>query len=325
MAWVRKGDNAATAAAVLAIETDPDWDDRLVNEAYGFWQRLVEHSASHMTDGVLDLGAAITFGGRTRWEALTRVCVRSGLLTVERRGKAPTWRIMQDTDIVHLRSRAELEWEKARKLDTANPRLIVEVKLRDGDACRYCGVIVQWRARRGGRRGSYDHRPPGQRAASPEQLVVCCFECNGRRSDRSLAEADALVPLRAAPATPFYSAVTVAYLAAHGVTVQPSDPSQQPQSSSHQARSAGAAPGADQQPTGSSHQALPGAVPAAGSADPAETSKSEGYRSGRDGSGLDGPGLGGSGRDGAGAQPEPAPPRSTRRRGSRGRRGKGQR
>ncbi len=222
MAWERSGDNAATNPAVLAIAKDPQYDDRLMNEAYGFFKRLTAHSAGHTTDGILDLGA-VRLMGNGRGEALVQVCVRAGLLTVHRRGKDPLWRVIDDPDFVHIRTKAELDWEKARRHDVANPRLTAPVKRRDGDACRYCGVIVQWRARRGDRQGSYDHRPPGLPAVSPENLVVCCMGCNRRRGGRPLSEADALVPLLPTPSDPFYGPITVAYLAERGIQVTPSD------------------------------------------------------------------------------------------------------
>ncbi len=197
--------------------------------------------------------------------------------------------------MVHIRTRAELEWERARKQDSANPRLTCPVRERDGDGCRYCGIPVVWAARRGDRRGSYDHRPAGQRATSPEHLVVCCQGCNNRRGGRLLAEADRDVPLLEVPTEPFYSDYTVEYLARHGITVAPSNKSgQQPGSSAPTAQHPESA-AKSQQPGSSAPTAQhpESAGPPTWAVDPdpdlqisSRSPRSEVYRPGRDGTGT---------------------------------------
>ncbi|WP_411938994.1 HNH endonuclease [Oryzobacter faecalis] len=224
MAWLRNGDNAATHPLVMALATVRDADDRLQNEAFGWVQRCAMQSAGHMTDGLIDLGT-MQLLAPTRWEPLLAAAVEAGLLIPRAKGRKPTWAIPPDADFIHIRPRAEIEWERQRKRDIANPDLVVPVRERDGDGCRYCGAIVNWRQRKGPRRGTYDHREPGK-AATVDTLVVACFQCNSERSNDP--RADERKPLRPAPLHPFYGADTVELLARHGRIVQPSDPSARP-------------------------------------------------------------------------------------------------
>ena len=321
MAWLRKGDNAATHPLVMALSVVRGADDRLLNEAYGFLQRCAEQSAGHTTDGVIDQGTAILVGGPTRWQALVDACVEAGLLTRQGRGRAASWKIIEDADFLHIRSRAELEWERRRRRDSANPDLVVPVRRRDGDGCRYCGVIVQWRARRGLRRGTYHHREGRHtNVTTAIMFVVACHGCNLLLGDTGLA-AESEHPIMPPPRDPFYGPDTVELLANHGVVVAPSDPSRVAEPATP------ARPGASRTtvhasaiPTGSrtavrvddATDSAPDLQIPAGSADPGSPA--------RDGTGRVGTGRDGTRLVGAGADP---PQAGQRRRGRRGRRGGG--
>jgi hypothetical protein len=94
------------------------------------------------------------------------------------------------------------------------------VKERDGDGCRYCGIVVYWRGdRRSKKAGTYDHRIPGQ-AATVDTSVVACAECNGtrggyQRHGMTLEQIDEHVPLLPAPTEPYYSEFTADQLTKH--------------------------------------------------------------------------------------------------------------
>lgn len=216
MSWVRAGDNSATHPVVMAVYDLADGDPGAVNEVFGFFMRLALQAASHSTDYVIDVGTAWMIGGsKTEW--LLEIATKAGYL-VPQRGKTRTWKLIDDPDFVHMRTRAEVEWEAQRKADNANTSLTVPVRLRDGDACRYCASIVKWTARRGKLAATYDHREAGH-AATVATLVVCCTGCNaGRRDD---PDADERYPLRDAPAEPFYSDSTAQWLGKHGQAVEP--------------------------------------------------------------------------------------------------------
>ena len=302
MAWLRKGDNAATHPFVMALyDVDPT-DERLVNEALGFLQRCAEQSAGHLTDGVIDRGTAVLMGGPSRWESLVAACVQAGLLTRHGRGKRPAWKIAEDADFLHIRSRSELEYERRRKRDAANPDLVVPARLRDGDGCRYCGQVVLWRARRGLRRGTYHHREGRHtKTTTVEMFVVACHGCNLQLGDEGLA-AEQMYPLLPPPSEPFYGADTVELLANNGVTVTPgiARPGSQPEPARGPADSSAT-------PLGSRTVARPGSArraagdPARPGAPPgvppdlqvsAGSSRSEVYGPGRDGTGTGGVGSG---------------------------------
>lgn len=59
-----------------------------------------------------------------------------------------------------------------------------EVKARDRNLCRYCGVRVNWEARNSDVAGTYDHVDPDEDNTT-ENVVVACRRCNGRKRDRT--------------------------------------------------------------------------------------------------------------------------------------------
>lgn len=224
MPWAKFSDTAAHHPAVLAPMAFADWQPPrwsqadLVNLLAGIFQRCAVQSAGYLTDYVITAGVFAATAG-DNWQHWATLMQRAGYLTATEVDGQPAWRLVDDpTNLVHIRLRDELDWERQRKRDNSNANLTVAVRLRDGDGCRYCGVIVVWGDQRGGRGGTYDHRVPGQAAAGPDDLRVACHSCNGRRSNK--ADADDWCPPRPAPATPFYGAKTVALLADHGHRVR---------------------------------------------------------------------------------------------------------
>jgi hypothetical protein len=222
--WLRAGDNAATHPMVMrvagimrAAKTKVPESDVAINEVFGFVMRCALQSAGHTTDYVIDEGTAFMLGG-ARTERLIQVAGEAGYLKAITKNGHPAYLLVQDLDFVHIRRKAEIEWERQQRADASNPALIVPVRLRDGDGCRYCARIVNWRDRRGGRGGTYDHRHPGA-PATADTLVVACRSCNSGRRDR--ADAEDRYPLLPVPADPFYSDLTAAFLTEHGNRTRP--------------------------------------------------------------------------------------------------------
>jgi hypothetical protein len=215
MPWLRIGDTAANHPIALAVLEDPAADDRLLNEVFGFVARCALQSTAHLTDYLISMGTAIQIGGHSRVWALLDAAVDAGYLSPAEMivdGIArKAYKLLDDPDFIHMRTREEIEWERQRKTDNSNPALIVPVRLRDGDACRYCGLVVDFRPgqRKGRIAGTYDHREPGQ-AATIETYVVSCRACNASRGDS--ANADASLPLLPEPAKPYYSAHTIEWI-----------------------------------------------------------------------------------------------------------------
>lgn len=316
MPWLRAGDNAATHPIVLrvwgfvrAVTGRVPERDVAVNEVFGFVMRCALQSAGHTTDYVIDEGTALMIaGGRT--ERLLELAKKAGYLKPAKRAGQRVWLLIDEPDFIHMITKAERDWNAQQRADAANPQLIVPVRLRDGDACRYCGMVVNWRDRRGGRGGTYDHREPAT-AATAETLVVACKSCNSGRRDR--ADADERYPLRPAPADPYYSQTTAEFLAGHGHTVTPTAdqrPASQADTATPRPPTQGDNAPATRQPGG--HRAPP-VETARRSADTADRLDVE-------------PGFAGTGRDGStgplsgnpagtAARASPRPPR----RGARGR------
>lgn len=335
MVWLKVGDTAGTHP--ITMRGGIGGDERQTNELFGFVIRCALNSSAHLTDGFIDESVTHLFGGQ-HTDRLCAAAKKAGYWKPQRRDGHKGWMLVQDPDYLHIRLKDEISWEKQQKADAANPYITVPVRLRDGDACRYCGQIVQWTARRGGRRGTYDHRPPGQ-PGTIDTMVVACGSCNFGRSNDPLA--DEKYPLRPPPADPFYSELTAIFLREHGRNVTPNvqrprrqrdtaDP-KRPRTQRDNAPSSTAG----QRRPGSQPDTAPVSDPAAGgtphdsnaraptrSADSAEIQPSGSGEpgSGRDGServgsGPVGVGVGdGSGRAGSGAGGAPQPRRSRRGR-----------
>jgi hypothetical protein len=221
VSWMKSSDTAGAHPVVLvplAWPAPQDGDvyrEDLVNLLFGMVTRCALHSAGYDTDYVISDGT-VSFVAGPGWEARAVQAERAGYWSRVESG----WLLMDDSEhFVHIRLAAEKEWERIRKLDNGNPALTIPVRLRDGDGCRYCGCIVNWKARRGGRNGTYDHVYPGKAARGPDDLRVACGSCNAARG----ANPDALTVLPA-PAAPFFGEVTVGLLAEHGITVPLSTP-----------------------------------------------------------------------------------------------------
>jgi hypothetical protein len=225
VAWLKSSDTAAQHPIVLAPLVWPadrldglDPQD-LASLLFGLVMRCATYSAQYTTDyAIADAVVAMLAG--PNWQTRAEQAARAGYWA--RSADDTGWMLVDDAEhLFHIRRKAEIEWERARKVDVSNPALTVPVRLRDGDGCRYCGHIVQWTARRGNRAGTYDHRNPGQPARTPDDLVVACGGCNRTRSNNPDADA---WPLRPAPTRPYYGPESVRMLAGYGHHVPAGDP-----------------------------------------------------------------------------------------------------
>ena len=214
MAWLRAGDTAAMDERVLGVAELVDADERAVNEVFGFVMRLFLQAAQQGTDYRVGLGTAMVLS--PRWEVLLEQASRAGLLSlVEDEGRRVI-ALIADPDFMHMRTKESITWENERKADTSDLSLILPVRVRDGDACRYCGTVVAFGMRKGNRAGTYDHLIPGQRAAGPDQMVVACRGCNSSRGD---GEGDrgprhTLLPTPS-PEQRYFSSATLMWLKEH--------------------------------------------------------------------------------------------------------------
>lgn len=311
MAWQRSGDTGATHPALMAVRGDPKADSRTINEVAGFIWRLSMQSGAHLTDYVLDVGTIEMIGGPSTNELL-RLCLKQGLLTRLRAGGITKYKLIDDPDFIHLRSRAEVEWERQQRNDGRDLTLQIPVLLRDGDQCRWCGIGVVWRGRKTKRSGEWDHLQPGE-PATVATLVVACRGCNSARGGNVEAW-DSAHTLRLPPAPARYGVHTAKLLSDNGYLTDPTDDEERPAP----ALGADTAPTGVRPATGLSDDPAPAPAAAPGiSAEVARESVPRSDRSTHAGSGRVGPGLGsgeGEGLPGA----VPATPLPGRRRGRRG-------
>lgn len=311
MAWQRSGDTGATYPNLMATRGDKKADDRTINEVAGFVWRLSMLSGAHTTDYVLDIGTIEMIGGPRSTE-LVRIATKHKLLTRVKTEHGHGYKLIEDPDFIHLRSRAEVEWERQQRADTRNTPLMVAVRLRDGDNCRWCGVGVVWPGTKTNRSGELDHLVPGQ-AGTVETMVVACRGCNAARGasrgDASATELwDSSHDLRPAPASPRYTRATAKFLTDNGQPTLPTDDDERP----------APAPGADPAPqrvrpaTGQSDDTAPAPGKFAPKSPPSQRTVPDprSDKSGRVGSGRVG--------TGSSSSPPVSPETKARRRGRRG-------
>lgn len=223
MAWGRFGDGTATHSIVMRAvsvlrrrKEDNQVSEREVisNELLGWVIKCASVSALHETDYVITYGNGHQFAGG-RADRLFELAEECGYFAgpPEHVNGEDVWTLVDDPTLIHMIRKDEREWRAQRQKDNANPRLLVPVKLRDGDHCRYCTQPVV----RGGDKKSHnyattDHRVPGE-PGTVATLVVACGNCNKQRGD--LPDAELRVPLMPEPERPYYGPATLRYFALH--------------------------------------------------------------------------------------------------------------
>ncbi len=227
MPWLKVSDTAAQHRIVWRALEIPGASMQSMWSLFGQVLALAVEAAAFKTDYVVERGSILKFTGTPdaaqKFIADATFC---GYLT----GEVPlddgriAYRLVEDEDLFHMRLREEIDWENRRRNDTRNGALIVPIRARDGDACRWCGNVVYWGNQKGGRGATYDHLNPGVPAETPEDMVVACRSCNSSRKDN----AGWAVDLLPAPSAPYFSAKSAAWLTENGVPTKASAPSDKP-------------------------------------------------------------------------------------------------
>ncbi|QDY64863.1 hypothetical protein FQA45_00240 [Glutamicibacter halophytocola] len=222
MSWLKQSDIAANHPLVLRVLEWKDYDERLLNEMYGWVNRCATMSAAHDMDYIVEIGVARSLAWG-RYEALRDAAVFCGIffekeITEETKddegnviGTEPrqVLKLVEEKDLFHMILRSEKEWEAQRQYDNRNPERSGPVRKRDGDECRWCGRITRWDSdRRSARMGTIDHLKPGEKNAKVEDRVVACKSCNSSRQDGDNWDKE----LRPVPTNPYYSAATAKWL-----------------------------------------------------------------------------------------------------------------
>ena len=227
MPWLKVSDTAAQHRIVWRALEIPGASMQSMWSLFGQVLALAVEAAAFKTDYVVERGSILKFTGSPdaadKFIADAMFC---GYLTdqVPLEDGRIAYKLVDDEDLFHMRLREEIDWENRRRNDTRNGALIVPIRARDGDACRWCGHVVYWGNQKGGRGATYDHLNPGVPAETPEDMVVACRSCNSARKDN----AGWAVDLLPAPKTPYFSAKSAAWLTENGVPTKASAPSAKP-------------------------------------------------------------------------------------------------
>ena len=227
MPWLKVSDTAAQHRIVWRALEIPGASMQSMWSLFGQVLALAVEAAAFKTDYIIERGSVLKFTGTPEAaEKFIADAMFCGYLT----GEVPlddgriAYRLVEDEDLFHMRLREEIDWENRRRNDTRNGALIVPIRARDGDACRWCGNVVYWGNQKGGRGATYDHLNPGVPAETPEDMVVACRSCNSSRKDN----AGWAVDLLPAPSRPYFSAKSAAWLTENGVPTKASAPSDKP-------------------------------------------------------------------------------------------------
>ena len=299
MAWVRVGDEALSHPKLMGLYDVEGAEDISLLEMFGFLMALATYSAKHLTDGIIERGAAFRDGDRSRSAHLIDVAVGAGLLTwVEVEGKRKL-RLFTDEEFIHVQPREEVMRRRARSRENRDPNKKAAVIFRDGDQCRYCGKVVRWTGPTGYNLGTLDHVDPDSLGDAPvEGLVVACHECNSSRGHAREAF-DAASPLRPVPTTPYYGVWSAEFLTRYGYeavpSVDPGKPVDPGRGSSGPAEAAVRDPGTPERCASEGPH-----IRRSPDSSPNLSPTSKGIRSNTLGSGRDGTGREGKGRAGAG-------------------------
>ncbi|NQD40526.1 hypothetical protein [Glutamicibacter halophytocola] len=221
MSWLKQSDVSANHPLVLRV-LEVHWvDDRLLNEVYGWVNRCATQSAAFDRDYIVEVGTAMQLAGISRYKELLKTAAYCGIFEekeIEEKGsKRPVLKLVEEADLFHMILKSEKEREKNRQADNRKPERSGPVRKRDGDECRWCGVIVRFGNGAGGdqksaRVGTIDHLDPrdldDDEPTPFERLVVACKQCNSSRKDGATWDR----PLRPIPADPYYSRATADWL-----------------------------------------------------------------------------------------------------------------
>ena len=227
MPWLKVSDTAAQHRIVWRALEIPGASMQSMWSLFGQVLALAVEAAAFKTNYIIERGSVLKFTGTPEAaEKFIADATFCGYLTdqVPLEDGRIAYKLVEDEDLFHMRLKEEIEWENRRRNDTRNASLIVPIRARDGDACRWCGHVVWWGNQKGGRGATYDHLNPGVPAETTEDMVVACRSCNSSRKDN----AGWAVDLLPAPKTPYYSAKSAAWLTENGVPTKASAPSDKP-------------------------------------------------------------------------------------------------
>ena len=205
MPWLRIGDNVSTHPNMSKLLASTKLDHAQKNEAFGVLVQMAAVSAAHLTNGIIELGLLAQIApGRER--LVLELLKKTGVATEEElNGRTVISLQLDDEEFLHIRRKEEIEQDRNRAKDKRTPGLLAQVRVRDGDSCRWCGKSVSWKNRSGYRAATYDSLTH-HKDSSVDSLVVSCKSCNSKRGN---GEELNLIP---APERPIYGQQTVDFV-----------------------------------------------------------------------------------------------------------------
>ncbi|MEY8577229.1 hypothetical protein AALI21_02835 [Corynebacteriaceae bacterium 6-324] len=196
----------ATHPVIGKLLASTNFNHAVKNEAIGVLTQLAAISGAHLTDGLINTGSlAQVAPGRERQILSHFVEAEIAQEIWENEKLVAVQLVLDDEEFFHIKSKEEYEQDNARKRDYRKPGLWAQVRMRDGDACRWCGKSVSWSVKSGYRKATIDSLN-GHKNSTPETLVVACGQCNSARGGG--AEYSLLEP----PERPIYGKHTVEFV-----------------------------------------------------------------------------------------------------------------
>jgi hypothetical protein len=149
---------------LMAAAALPDAPDGAYPMMFGFVTLLATMSAASKTDYVVDAGTVRFCGGEQhRW--LLAAALTTGLLS-KVRGKVhgvQAYKLIDDPEFLHIRLKAEIEWENQQRNDTNDLRISVPVRT----ATATCAATARSSSTGAGpkspRKATLDHTVPRDR------------------------------------------------------------------------------------------------------------------------------------------------------------------
>lgn len=318
MTWLKVCDTGLTHPKVLHIRSlrDPVATGEAV---VGMVMLAATWSGQHNTDHFI-AAAAVQIASPDHHEHLSLIAAKVGLWTKapasvrKQHAGQPGWVVkVGEGEVFHLLTREQIERNRAHRKLSRSVQGRIELHLRDGDLCRYCGNAVEPNNRKGGRGRTFDHPDP----AVADELVVACRACNLSKAKRTVEQwvAAGGRPLLLEPAargeTLYLDPATREWLSKYDALPDDIESSGVARPGTTPGDAATQRPAADQaREQQAETQPSHAAAPTRSDPDPIPAGVAGHAAPGRD-------------RDGSGPSPPPPPRRRTRTRGSRGKRGRG--
>lgn len=154
--------------------------------ALGLWTVAGSQVQAQGGDGQVLPSAWRLLGDKRLFNKLARLLVDVGLW--EERDTGEEGFQYHDWFDIGYSPGEKVKLNRKRAKELKNPDIINAVKARDGENCRYCGRLVDWKDRKSDKGATYDHVIPGLPAGATN-IVVACLKCNRKKAQRTPEQA----------------------------------------------------------------------------------------------------------------------------------------